>query len=303
MDRTPWPSVASEASRSVPPKVGIVVANFNTRLLISQLVFSLYRLLGRTEFDHVVVVDNASTDGSVEVLEALQTAGLISLVRNASQQYHGPALTQGVSWLARRQQALSPEARLDYVWALDSDVVVLRPDTARDALNELRASNAAAVGPPIDEPMYNRLLLNNGALLHPFSLILDPALLWQPSIPPFVEDGTPAAALQVGADAQGLVLTGFPFVEDGYLIHLGRGTLRQIAELGDSANRYYDWARAHREPHFSGEARAADAYGAFCELFEAEVGELSSETLVAACRREALLTPSRTHERPGPAIP
>jgi GT2 family glycosyltransferase len=65
--------------------VGIVTVNFNTRRLIAQLVFSLYRLLSRDQFAQIVVVDNASTDGSGELLEALQTAHLIHLIRNPTQ--------------------------------------------------------------------------------------------------------------------------------------------------------------------------------------------------------------------------
>src|SRR5438128_137835 len=96
--RTPWP-IMSDAADGEQPSVGIVVANFNTRRLIAQLVFSLYRLLGRSEFGQLVVVDNASTDGSLELLNALHDAQLIHLIRNRSQRYHGPALTQGISWL------------------------------------------------------------------------------------------------------------------------------------------------------------------------------------------------------------
>jgi hypothetical protein len=68
--RTPWP-IAVNSARSDQKRVGIVVANFNTRRLIAQLVFSLYRLLGRNEFAQIVVVDNGSTDGSTELLKAL----------------------------------------------------------------------------------------------------------------------------------------------------------------------------------------------------------------------------------------
>src|SRR5712691_9012356 len=104
--RTTWPD-SSAATGGERPRVGIVVANFNTRRLIAQFVFSLYRLLGRSEFAQLVVVDNASTDGSRELLNALHDAGLIHLIRNRSQRYHGPALTQGISWLARRQRSIA----------------------------------------------------------------------------------------------------------------------------------------------------------------------------------------------------
>ncbi len=287
--RTPWP-FSSGATGSHRQRVGIVVANFNTRRLIAQLVFSLYRLLGRSEFAQLMVVDNASTDGSRELLNALRDAGLIHLIRNRSQRYHGPALTQGISWLARRQRNVGELDRLDYVWVLDSDVIVLRPDAVRDALEVFKHSGAAAVGQKMGDPAYNRLLRHNQEMLDPCSLMLDPARIWRQPIPPFLEDGAPATALQVGADERGLRLVGFPFIEDGYLIHLGRGTLREVADAGDTSNRYYDWAVDHREYHFAGQADGTQLLRAISDLFDAEVGGLSPEHLVAACLRPYLLT-------------
>lgn len=288
-ERTPWPTI-SYATDAEQPRVGIVVANSNTRRLIAQLVFSLYRLLGRSEFAQLVVVDNASTDGSLELLDALHRAELIHLLRNRSQHYHGPALTQGISWLARRQSTIAASGRLDYVWVLDSDVIVLRRDTVADALELLKREHAAAVGQKIGDPAYNELLQHNSEMLHPCSLLLDPVRIWRDPIPPFVEGGAPSTALQVAADAHALRLVGFPFVEEGYLLHLGRGTLREVADRHDTSNRYYDWAVDHRDFHFSGQGSGAQLLAAFVAVFNDEVGELTSANLVAACRRSDLVS-------------
>jgi glycosyltransferase involved in cell wall biosynthesis len=256
--------------------VAIVVANFNTRRLISQLIFSLYRFLGGSEFSELVVVDNGSSDGSRELLAALHRAKLIHLIQNEEQRYHGPALTQGVSWLVGSRT-------VDYIWVLDSDVVVLRPDTVRNALATARELDAAAVGQKLGDDAYNRLLKNNREMLDPCSLIFDPRRIWRTPIPPFLEEGAPATALQIAADANGLRIVDFPFVEDEYLVHLGRGTLREIARAGDAANRYYEWALDHREPHFNTHERGEGLYRDFCELFDAEVGELTADNLVRSC--------------------
>ena len=287
--RTTWPR-KPDAIGGGRPRLGIVVVNFNTARLISQLLFSLYRILGRSEFATVVVVDNGSTDGSREILEALAEARLIHLVANSEQQYHGPGLNQGVSWLAERQESAEPADQIDYVWSLDSDVVVLRPDTARDALGAFDGTGAAAVGQSQDNPLTRRALRNNPTMLSPFSLILDPVQLWQPAIPPFVEDGAPATSMQLAADADGLRLLAFPFVEDGYLIHLGRGTLRSIAESRDTTNRYYEWAAGHNEPYYMGQERAPALYQRFSDVFDEEVGELSPEGVTAACNASGLLS-------------
>ena len=259
------------------------MASSNTSELIAHLVFSLYRLLGRSEFAQLVVVDNNSRDGSLELLAGLARAGLIQLVRNRRQRYHGPALTQGVSWLARRQAELDQTDQIDYVWVLDSDVIVLRSDTVADVARLLDSSHAALVGESAFDPWKGR------EMLQPFSLLLDPALVWQPRLPPFEERGDPSAALQLALEARGLPVLGFPFVEGRYVLHLGRGTLRQIADSGDVENRYYEWALGHHEYHFAGVADGSDIYDAFTEVFAAEVGELVPEALVAACRSARLL--------------
>jgi glycosyltransferase involved in cell wall biosynthesis len=287
--RTTWPSTPDQIGGS-RPRLGIVVANFNTARLISQLLFSLYRILGRSEFTVVVVVDNGSTDGSRQILESLAAAQLIQLVANADQQYHGPALNQGISWLADRQESADPADQIRYVWTLDSDVVVLRRDTARDALGAFEGTGAAAVGQIQDNSMTRRAMRNNPSMLSPFSLILDPVQIWQRSIPPFLDDGSPAAGMQVAADADGLRLVSFPFVERGYLIHLGRGTLQAIAESGDTTNRYYEWAAGHNEPYYMGQEGAPSMYQRFCEVFDEKVGDLTPERVTAACSASDLLS-------------
>jgi Glycosyl transferase family 2 len=288
IERTSWP-IGSEGQTADGRRVGIVVASFDTRRLIAQLVFSLYRLLGRNEFAGIVVVDNASSDGSHELLDALHDARLIHLIPNRSQRYHGPALTQGISWLARRQRTLTGDERIDYVWVVDSDVIVLRRDTVRDALRLFEQSGAAAVGQKTGDPAYNKLLQHNPEMLHPCSLMLDPRRIWQDPIPPFLEDGAPSTALQVAADKQGLRLVEFPFIEDGYLLHLGRGTLREVANGNDRANRYYNWAVDHGDYHFAGKADGAELLAAFTKLFDAEVGDLTPDGLVATCLRPGIL--------------
>jgi glycosyltransferase involved in cell wall biosynthesis len=287
--RTTWPRTTDHIDGG-RPGLGIVVVNFNTARLISQLLFSLYRILGRSEFTTVVVVDNGSTDGSRQILESLAAAQLIHLVANAGQQYHGPALTQGVSWLAGRQESADPADQIRYVWSLDSDVVVFRRDTARDALGVFEGTGAAAVGQSQDNPVTSRAMRRNPSMLSPFSLILDPVQLWQPSIPPFIDDGAPATGMQLAADADGLRLVSFPFVERGYLIHLGRGTLRGIAESRDTTNRYYEWAVGHNEPYYMGQEGAPSMYQRFCEVFDEEIGDLAPERVTTACTAPDLLS-------------
>jgi hypothetical protein len=242
-------------------------------------VFSLYRLLGASEFASLVVVDNGSRDGSVEMLRALDGAGLLHLIANRAQRYHGPALTQGVSWLAARQTDGPPAEQLDYVWILDSDVVVLRADTVRHAARSLEASGAGAVGEPASD--------KEG--LSTYSMLFDPAVVWRPPIAPFVESGDPSGLLQESLAGEGVTTARFPFAEKGYIVHLGRGTLRQIAVTKQEDNRYFAWARTHNAPHYGEWPEAAAQHRSFLDLFEAEVGALKPRAVVEACRRDRLL--------------
>jgi len=67
-----WPSTNPSIDSS-----GVVVAtvNYNTKRLVSMLLWSLYRLLG-SELRSVVVVDNGSSDGSTEILQAYESSKL-----------------------------------------------------------------------------------------------------------------------------------------------------------------------------------------------------------------------------------
>jgi hypothetical protein len=285
--RTPWPASRQRLAGEAP-NVAIVVVNWNTRLLIAQLVFSLFRILGRDQFAQIVVVDNGSSDGSRELLEVLSGDGLIHFIANPRQRYHGPALNQGLSWLAERQRELPRAEQIDYVWVLDSDVVVLRRDTLLEAVSVLERERAAAVAQTAWHPHHRREMLGL------YSLVLDPGLAWQAPLPPFREHGDPSAALQAALRARNKKLVSFPFVDGGYLLHVGRGTLAQLAKTGAAENRYFAWATDHNEPHFAGVSEGQIAYAAFLELIDRELPVLTPERLVDACGGSPLLTVSRS---------
>lgn len=275
MRRVTWPGdlrVGDDAP------VGIVVVNYNTRDLVAQLIYSLYRQVHRPRF-HLVVVDNNSTDGSPELLRPLAAAGLLDARFNRDQRYHGPALNQGMDYLARRQRTASEHERLQYVWILDSDCVVMRDDTLSRAVDVLRRAAAGLVGQWVYDEWHRRNLL----ALH--SLLVDPSQVWQAGITPFQEDGNPSAALQRSAAEAGVVAAEFPFTRDGFVIHLGRGTLRALVKNADAANRYFAWATGHNAPHFGGDEVAPTRYQTFLDEFRSDVGDLTAAALIRACAR------------------
>lgn len=210
--------------------MGVAVVSFNTMDLTAQTIYSLFRHVRAPRF-HLVVVDNASTDGSVQMLQALADAGLCEVILNSEQRYHGPGLNQAINHLAQRQRAVAAEDRVDYVWVLDSDCMVTRHDALSASADLMRRTGAGIVG----QRVYDRW--HQGDVMGLHCLLLDPRQVWRAPIAPFQEDGSPSDALQHSAAQAGVTAAEFPFTRNGYVVHLGRGTLRAIAEAGDRDNR------------------------------------------------------------------
>lgn len=275
MGRTIWPRGLDLADDA---PVGIVVVNHNTRELTAQLIYSLYRRVRSPRFQ-LVVVDNASTDGSRALLEELSDAGLCEALLNNGQKYHGPGLNQGIDHLARRQATVAERERLRYVWVLDSDCVVMRDDALSAAVEVMRNAGAGLVGQWFFDEWQHRDML----ALH--SLLIDSSLVWQAGLMPFQEDGSPSEALQRSAAQAGVVAAEFPFTRNGSIIHRGRGTLRAVVQNDDRSNRYFGWATGHNDPHFTLEAAAPSLYGTFLDEFRADVGEVTAASLIRACAK------------------
>jgi len=232
----------------------------------------------------LVVVDNASTDGSAQMLAALAAAGLCEVILNSEQRYHGPGLNQAIEHLVVQATA-SPDRHVRYVWVLDSDCIVLRPDTLSSAVDLMAATGAGLVGQWIFDDWHR------GDMMGLHCLLLDPQQIWQAPIARFEEHGSPSEHLQHSAIAAGVRAEEFPFTRDGYAVHLGRATLRTVAAASDADNRYFEWATSHQEPHFMDEPDAPGRYAAFLREFATDVGELTTANLIAACSRH-LRTPS-----------
>lgn len=138
--------------------------SYNTAELTAMLLWSLHGVLDEPGIA-VVVVDNGSTDGALELLGPAAGAGYCRLLSLQENRGHGPALNHAFEVLAADR---TPPGR---VWILDSDCVVAQPEA-------LRAASAAGVGAAVvGEPTY--------------SLLVDPARVWQPGIGPFADDGDP----------------------------------------------------------------------------------------------------------------
>ena len=75
-----------------PGRVAVITVSYNTRELTALLLWSLRRVLVWEALE-IVVVDNASKDGSADLLAKIDAAGGCRLIANAGNAMHGPALT------------------------------------------------------------------------------------------------------------------------------------------------------------------------------------------------------------------
>ena len=271
-----WPSTNPSID---PSGVVVVTVNYNTKLLVSMLLWSLYRFLG-SELRSVVAVDNGSSDGSTEILQACARAGLCELIPNAANRYHGPATNQALSHCSSRFPGT--HGRRPWIWLLDSDCVVARPDAATAAISAATAAGAALLG----EAAWNKW--HADIRLCGYSLLIDPARAWRPEIGPFVEGGDPVGDFEQSCRRLRVPIGTFPFTADGFIVHLGRGTLAGVYERRETSNAFFDWAADHHEPHFQQVPEAQAKYSALREEFDAAVGDPQPERLIAACRRSLM---------------
>jgi hypothetical protein len=266
-----WPPAQSEA----PAGVVIASVNYNTKGLIAQLLWSAYRFLGDT-VQSVVIVDNGSTDGSVELLQEVATAGLCELIVNRENRHHGPALSQAISYVAQTQP--SRHTSRPWLWLLDSDCLLARADAATAAIDAAVAAQAALVG----EAYWNRW--NDRYQFSGFSLLLDPAQVWRAAIGPIPDGGDPIGEFEQACRVYGVPALSFPFTQEGYLIHLGRSTLAAVRQRAETSNPLYEWAQDHHEPHFQEVTNAQSRHAELVSEFNEQVPTLNAEALIRACR-------------------
>lgn len=275
-----WPSPTSSEPTLLEPPSGVVVvsANYNTKALISLLLWSLHRFLG-DELCSVVVVDNGSSDGSTELLQAAADADICKLITNPSNRHHGPALSQTISSLAKSQ--LAQNGARPWIWLLDSDCAIVRTDVATSAMAAAMKAKAALVG----ESYWNRW--NARYQFSGFSLLLDPARIWRPHIGAIPDGGDPIGAFEQSCRENGISCVSFPFTKDGYLIHRGRSTLAAVRERAETSNPHYEWAQSHYEPHFQEVPTAQARYVELVNEFNQQVPDLQPDALIHACQMGA----------------
>lgn len=114
------------------PDVSIIIVNWNTREILRDCLRSVYENAGEIDFD-VIVVDNASTDGSVEMVR--REFDKVQLIANPENRGFAAANNQGMEVAAGR-----------YMLLLNSDTIVLDGAIAKTAAFADAHPEAAVVG-------------------------------------------------------------------------------------------------------------------------------------------------------------
>jgi len=250
-----WP----QTPRVAEGRVAIVTVSYNTRELTAFLLWSLRTILTWQDLE-IVVVDNGSRDGSAQYLAHAKREGVCTLIANDDNRHHGPGLNQGISHLAGR-----PGPHPEWIWVLDSDVVVTRPDALSAAVGMAREHGAALVGEPQNDQWHadSRFGL--------YSMLFDPAAVWRASIGPFTDGGDPSLDLLTSAARQGVPMAAFPFTAAGHVIHRGRGSLAAVRAAEERENPLYAWAETHHDAHYAEVPGADQRYQELLRRFREEV--------------------------------
>ena len=255
-----------------PPKVAIVVVNFNTKDLIALLLFSIFKNMGTDRVSQIVVVDNNSSDGSRELLRSMHDANLITLISNKRQRYHGPALNQAINYLNKWNKTATQPFR--YIWLLDSDVVILKRNTLDDAIAHMIKTQSAVIGQFQD----------NGDVdddyPHISSIIIDPYKTWNCAIHPFLHHGWPSMLYYRDVQEKGMIINDFPFMRSNYMLHIGSGTVNKVYKDRLSTNDFFKWSIENHHHLFHKNPDGVKIYNKTKDLFENTIGELTTENFV-----------------------
>jgi GT2 family glycosyltransferase len=116
-------AIASAPVRETAPRASVIVVNYNGRMRLGRCLYSL--LEDRQEYE-VILVDNASTDGSVDYVE--QFFPKVQVIRNETNRGFGQGNNAGVRRARGKYLAfLSPDTAVEPGW-LEALIAALETD-------------------------------------------------------------------------------------------------------------------------------------------------------------------------------
>lgn len=289
--RKSWPNAVARSIER-PRKIAVVTVNYNTKDYLARLIFSLKRITDDSvQIGPIVVVDNNSSDGSIEFIQQLDKAGLIVGIINRVQKYHGPGLNQGMEFL--RSQAAAGKAGytdIDYVFVVDSDVFITRGEFFTHCLHAMGQSGADLSGE------FFECEYIEGGYAHVSSILFDPKKCWRRGLQPFEEHGVPALEFQRTMIRQGLVRLDYPHRTNLYLIHITSGTLKAICATNDRSNKYFDWASENLAKLVPQDQKTEYVLEEFEDVFRREVTSMEPQKFIESCLVSAKIRLKRPYE-------
>lgn len=137
-----------------PPTVSVIIPFYNARATLAAALAPLRAMLARGEIAEIIAVDDGSTDASVALASS---DGRVRVVQRSVRAGPGAARNSG-----------SAEARGDYLWFVDADVVVA--DDAARVLNAILAElrPEAVIGSYDDAPAARNFLSQYKNLVHSY---------------------------------------------------------------------------------------------------------------------------------------
>jgi GT2 family glycosyltransferase len=118
-------------------KILVIIVTWNKKEFVINLLHSLSDITYATENLDILVVDNASNDGTVIELEKLFP--FVTIIRNTENLGGTGGFNSGLAWAFSK-----PDGLYDYLWLLDNDVVVHKNALA-ELVNTLEQNPDAAV--------------------------------------------------------------------------------------------------------------------------------------------------------------
>ncbi len=211
----------------MPIGLDVAIVSHNTDYYLFNLLTTLQPLHAQNAIRDVYVWDNASTDRTEELLDALTNVQpWVHAIESRVNVHHGPAL----------DALLASACRSEWVLVLDADTEVRRPFDA--ALTREQLADATFVGQI--HPQVPHLYAYLAHLL-----VHRPRYF---ELPPFRHHGAPGIDYFQAIERERRPFVRFRWCD--YIHHYGQGSLRQIVEREDRANEFYEFAcrEARRQP-------------------------------------------------------
>ena len=248
------------------PRFALLIVNFSTTHYLKLLLLTLGEQ-HELEFVHrIVIADNDSRDGGQAFLRALSArVARVELVQHRRFLNHARGM-RGALRALDRVEAHVPEAeRTNLLLFCDTDVVFRNPETLFDLAAATVANDAALVGEL-------RKVYEYPDVQASFFVVRRDSYE-RPDVPPWMNHGAPAYALQRGIWRAGLTVVDFPTNQGGYVLHRGRAG---VVAAHDYVPRHSYATVANSMPHFMGVPGGAEIWAAI-EARYADLLERQSE--------------------------